>query len=379
MKATIAVIPGDGIGKETVPQGVKALRAVEKCFQHKFELREANMGFDLWKATRNALPRETIEICKSSQGILFGAIGTGQSEYAAENVPRGWGRHQLFREMAYCASVRPARVYTPLINTSPVKPERIQETDMVIIRDLVWVNKKHPKTTRHTSYGWYASDKLYFQEGEVLPILRFSFLLAQARRKTLVLMAQTSVFQTSKLWLSLFIEMGRQFPDVETRVMATDDCAMQVIRNPREFDVIVCDSTVMGGMLNNLAALLMGSIGMAPGMAVALREGSSFGEMVVPNGMYEPIHGSAPKRAGQGIANPIGTVLAAAMLLRYSLDLEQEARFIECAVEHVLAQGYRTYDIIEAGSTKVGTEEMGDRIAAAIEEVSIGATVGDRK
>lgn len=367
MRATIAVIPGDGIGKEIVPQGVKALRAVEKRFRHQFDLRHVDMGFETWKATGEALPAETLETCKNSQGILLGATGAGQWEHAGENIPPGWGRRQLCRDLEYCASVRPARVFPQTIDTSPVKPERIQGTDLVVVREMRWINKKHPKTARRTERGRCASDRLFFYEDEIVPILRFSFLLAQARKKKLCLMAQSSVFQSSKLWLQVFTEMGQHFPDVTIDAMAPDNCAMQLIRNPSVFDVIVSDSTPMGGMMNNLAALLMGSIGMAPGGTIGLRDGSTFTGMVVPNGMYEPIHGSAPVRAGQWIVNPIGTVLAAAMLLRYSLSLEQEAQAMERAVERVLSQGYRTYDIIEPGKTKIGTKEMGDRIAAAIE------------
>lgn len=367
MKATIAVIPGDGIGKEIVPQGLKALRAVEKRFGHKFDLRQVNMGYDSWKATGEALPKETVEACQSSQGILLGATGAGQFEHAGENIPPGWGRRQLSRELEYCASVRPARVFPQVVNVSPVKPERIQGTDLVVVREMAWLNKKHPKTARRTERGRYASDKLFFYEDEIRRLLRFSFLLARARRKKLCLMAQSSVFQSSKLFLQVFTEMAKDFPDVAIDTMAPDNCAMQLMRNPALFDVIVSDSTPMGGMMNNLAALLMGSIGMAPGGTIGLRDGASFTKMVVPNGMYEPIHGSAPLRAGQGIVNPIGTVLAAAMLLRYSLGLEQEAQAMERAVERVLDQGYRTYDIMEPGKSKVGTEEMGDRIAAAIE------------
>ena len=366
MQATIAVIPGDGVGKEIVPQGVKALQAVAKRFHHEFNLRPLSMGFEAWKKTGEAISRETIDVCQSSQGILMGAIGAAQWENVAENVPPGWGRRQLNRELEYCASIRPSYIYPQLVNKTPVKPGIIQGTDVIVLREMRWMNKKHPNTSKSTSRGRYAADRLCFYEDEVLPILKFSFLLAQSRKKKLVLAAQSSVFQTSKLWLRLFTEMSQQFSDVKIDAMAPDNCAMQLMRNPAEFDVIVSDSTFMGGMLNNLVGLLMGSIGMAPGATVALRDGATFARMVLPSGMYEPIHGTAPLRAGQGIANPIGTVLAAAMLLRYSLNLEAEAQAIERAVGEVLTQGYRTYDIMEPGNTKIGTEEMGDRIAAAI-------------
>ncbi|MFH1652282.1 MAG: isocitrate/isopropylmalate family dehydrogenase, partial [Chloroflexota bacterium] len=284
MKATLAIIPGDGIGKEVVPQGVKALQAVAQRFRHDFDLRRLEMGYEHWKVTGDALPAATIETCRHSQGVLMGATGMAQWEHAVKNAPPGWGRRQLSRELDYCASVRPAHIFPPLANVSAVKPERLQGADFVIIREMVWLNKKHPKTARRTERGRYAADRLHFYEDEILPILKFSFLLAAARRKRLVLVAQTSIFQTSKLWLQLFTEMSHQFPEISIDTMAPDNAAMQLVRNPSEFDVIVCDSTPMGGMLNNLAGVLMGSIGMAPGGTVGLKEGKTFNEMVIPNG-----------------------------------------------------------------------------------------------
>ncbi len=367
MKATIAVMPGDGIGPEIVPQGVKALKVIAKRFKHDFNLVPVQMGYNALKATGSALTPETIKICDKSNGILLGATGAAQWEHAGENYPPGWGRRQLCRELKHRISVRPARVYSQTINTSPVKPERIQGMDLVVVRDMVLINKEGTKTVETTARGRHAVDRLDFYEDEIVPTLKFGFLLARSRKKKLCLMAQSSVFATSKLWLQVFTEMSKKYPDVEIDTQAPDNCAMQLMRNPTVFDVIVCDSTPMGGMMNNLAALLIGSIGMAPGTTIGLRDGETYTQMVVPNGLYEPIHGSAPVRAGQGIVNPIGTVLAAAMLLRYSLGLEQEAQAVERGVEKALTQGYRTYDIMEQGRTKVGTDEMGDRIAAAIE------------
>ena len=180
-------------------------------------------------------------------------------------------------------------------------------------------------------------------------------------------MTQSSIFATARLWLKMFEEMASEYPDIEVEIQAPDNCAMQFMRSPARFDVIVCDNTPMGGMLNNLAALLIGSIGMAQGTSLGLKDGQTYQDMVLRNGIYEPIHGAAPLRAGQNIANPIGTILAGAMLLRYSLGLEAEAQAIEHAVEAVLEQGYCTYDIMEAGKKKIGTAEMGDRIAGALE------------
>ncbi len=369
MKATIAVAAGDGVGKEVVPQGTKALRAVERRFRHKFDLRPIDIGFEWWKDTGQVVTREALETCRSSQGVLLGALGAGDWQPSEGKRPPSWGRSQLVTELGYCASIRPAHVFAELEDATPVKPERIHGADLVIVREGRSSSKlKQQKATlRQTKRGWCSSYELKFYEDEITPVLKCSFLLAQGRRKKLTLMAQPSVFQTSRLWQQLFEQMAQKFLDVETDVLAPDNCAMQLIRNAREFDVIVCDSSTMGGILNNLAGLIMGSVGMAPGATVALQDGSTFRQTIVPNGVYEPIHGTAPKRAGQWVVNPIGTVLAAAMLLRYSLHLEDEARAVERAVEETLARGYRTYDIMQPGKTRVGTAEMGDLIASAIE------------
>ena len=364
MKATIAVIDGDGIGPEIVPQGVKALKVIAKRFKHDFNLVPAQLGYTTWKQTGHAAPPETIELCRKSDGVLLGAIGAGQWANTSENFPPGWGRRQFCRELRYTCSVRPAKVSSHTINVSPTKADRIKGTDLVVVRDRSpdWL-----KLTDKTPRGRLARDILEFYEDEIIPTLKFAFLLARSRKKKLCLMTQSSQFATSKLWLQVFQEMAKKHPDVELDVQAPDNCAMLLMRNPAVFDVIVTDSPAMGGMMNNLAALLMGSVGMGPGTTIGLRDGDTYTAMVQRNGLYEPIHGTASIRSGQGIVNPIGTVLAAAMLLRYSLGLEQEAQAIERGVEKALEQGCRTYDIMEPGKIKVGTNEMGEHIAAAIE------------
>ncbi|MSP96473.1 MAG: 3-isopropylmalate dehydrogenase [Betaproteobacteria bacterium] len=367
MKATIAVIPGDGIGPEIVAQAIKALKAIDSRFKHQFDIRSLQMGFNAWKTTGTALTRETIEFCRQSDGILLGATGAADSEYTAKDFPPGWGRRELCRELKYYASVRPVKVFPQTMNASPIKAERIAGTDLVVVRDMTLINKAGLARDSVAAGGRFAQDILEFQESEITPTLKFAFLLARSRSRKLCLMTQSSLFATSRLWLRIFEEMANKYADVAVQVQAPDNCAMQLMRNPAEFDVIVTDNTAMGGMINNLGALLIGSIGMAPGTSMGLKDGESFSAMVQRNGLYEPIHGSAPLRAGQRIVNPIGTVLAAAMLLRYSLALSDEANAIERAIERALDKGIRTYDIMEPGMKKVGTDEMGDRIAEEIE------------
>jgi 3-isopropylmalate dehydrogenase len=369
VKATIAVIDGDGIGPEIVPQAVKTLTAVAKRFEHAFILVPVQMGYNAWKTTGSALPAHTLETCRASDGILLGATGAAHWEYVQKDAPPGWGRRQLCRELGHRISIRPAKVFPQTVNASPTKAERIAGTDLVVVRDMTLVNKAGLARDANDAQGRVARDTLEFRESEIAPSLKFAFLLARSRRGKLCLMTQSSVFATSRLWLHMFEAMAQGYPDVAVEVQAPDNCAMQLMRNPASFDVVITDSAPMGGMLNNLAALLMGSVGMAPGTSVGLRDGDTYNAMVARNGIYEPIHGSAPLRAGQGIVNPIGTVLGAAMLLRYSLGLEREARAIEEAVSQTLEQGYRTYDIMESGMKQVGTEAMGDRIASELERV----------
>ena len=366
MKARIVVMPGDGIGLEVVPQGVKALQAVAERFGHQLELLPVEMGYRAWKATGIALGPQALETCRTSDGILHGATGAADSEYTTKDFPPGWGKRQLCRELGLRLSIRPIRIAPQLADAGPLKQERIRGTDLVIVRDMTLINKAGLATASSDSRGRHARDVLEFSEDEVVPALKFAFLLAGSRRRKLCLMTQSSLYATSRLWLEIFQEMAPRHPDVQAEVQAPDNCAMQLVRDPRAFDVIVTDNTPMGGMLNNVVALMAGSIGMAPGTTVGLHDGEHYAEMVQRNGLYEPIHGSAPLRAGQGIANPIGTVLAAALLLRYSLGLEREAAAIETAVQRTLAAGYRTYDIVQPGLRKIGTDEMGDRIAEAL-------------
>lgn len=366
MRACVAVIAGDGVGAEVVPQGVKVLEAVAARFGHDFVLQPVAMGYGAWKATGSALTDEAIDICRRSDGILHGATGAADHEYTQKDFPPGWGRRQLSRMLGHRVSVRPIALFPQIVDVAPVRAERLFGTDLVIVRDMTLINRTGLSRTGSGEHGRYAEDTLAFSEDVVERVLKFSFLLARSRRGRLCLMTQSSLYATSRLWLQVFEESASRYPDVEAQVQAPDNCAMQLIRNPAVFDVIVTDSTPMGGMMNNLAALLAGSIGMAPGTSIGLRDGDTYEAMVERHGLYEPIHGSAPLRAGQGIVNPIGTVLAAAMLLRYSLALEQEARTVERAVAAVLDAGYRTYDIMQPGRIRIGTAEMGDRIAAAV-------------
>ncbi len=366
MKATLAVIDGDGVGSEVVPQGVKALQAIARRFNHDFNFVPAQLGYSSRIKNGQACPAETIEICRSCDGILLGATGITQQVEASDDRSPDVGRREFARALNHTCNLRPVRVSAHTLNVSPVKGTHIAGTDLIVVRDKSLLNNERMKHTETTPRGRLAQDTLEFHEDEIIRQLKFAFLLAQSRRRKLCLAAQATQFATAKLWSQICQEMAKDYPDVEIDIQAPDTCAMLLIRNPSIFDVIVADNPAIGGIMNNLASLLIGSVGMGPGMTFGLRDGDSIAAMMQKNALYEPIHGTAPQRAGQSVVNPIGTVLAAAMLLRYSLGLEKEALAVERGVEHALEQGYRTYDIMGPGKTKVRTHEMGDHIAAAI-------------
>ncbi len=369
MQARIVVMPGDGIGLEIVPQGVKVLDAVAKRFGHQFDYLPVKIGYRAWRDRGIAITDEEIEICRTSDGMLHGAAGAADSEYTTKDYPPGYGKRQLGRELGLRLSMRPITIPAALADAGPVKPELTRGTDLIVLRDMTLINKQGLATTGSDARGRTAQDILEFSEEDVALALRFAFTLARTRRKQLCLMTQSSLFATSRLWLAVFQELAADYPDVAVEVHAPDNCAMQLMRKPTSYDVIITDNTAMGGMMNNLAALLVGSVGMAPGTMIGLRPGGDDpASMVNRNGLYEPIHGSAPTRAGQDIANPIGTILAAAMLLRFSLGLHAEADAISQAVEQTLNAGWRTYDIMKPGMRKIGTTEMGDRVAQALLE-----------
>ena len=365
MDFTVAVLPGDGVGPEVTAEAVKVLRSVASRFGHDAELSFGRIGGNAIDDFGTPLPDETVAVCRDADAILFGAVGGPKWDGPHAKVRPEDGILAIRKSMGLFANLRPVTVYPALMNSSPVKPALLKGVDMLIVRELTGgLYFARPKRRWQTSRGRRGVDTLRYTEREIERILRVGFELARGRRKRLTSVDKANVLESSRLWREVAVELSAEYPDVELEHILVDNAAMQLIRNPAHFDVIVAENT-FGDILSDEASVLAGSMGMLQSASLAGLPGAGRrGRRAVS--LYEPIHGSAPDIAGQGIANPIGTILSLAMLLRHSLGLEEEAAAVERAVEGALAEGYRTPDIAADGGTEVGTERMGDVIAGII-------------
>ena len=354
----IASLPGDGIGVEIIPEAIKALKAIGERFGHEFSFTEALVGGAAYDAVGHPLPAETLELCRNSDAVLLGAIGGPKwDELPVHLRPEVGALLPLRKELGLYANLRPCILFPGLIKASTLKEEVISGVDLLVIRELtggLYFGEK--KREPLPGGGEKATDILSYSTFEIERIVRFAYRAARRRRNILCSVDKANVLESSRLWRETVTELAREYPDVETTHMYVDNCSMQLIRNPRQFDVIVTEN-MFGDILIDEASMLTGSIGMLPS--------ASIGGTVA---LFEPAHGSAPDIAGLNKANPLATILSAAMMLRYSFDLEQEARVIEQAIHQILDQGYRTPDLMEEGMTMLGTSAMGDLVAAAIED-----------
>ena len=363
MKASIAVLPGDGIGPDVVAESIKVLHAVSDRFGHEFSLETAEIGGGSIDKYGDPLPQKTVKICNDSDAIMFGAVGGPKWDDPSNDVRPEDGILAIRKSLGLFANLRPVKVYPSLINSSPLKPEYLEGVDMLVLRELtggLYFGK--PKKRWNTSRGRRGVDTLKYTEKEIERILRVGFQLAMGRRKKLASVDKQNVLESSRLWREIAVEVSHQYPEVELEHILVDNAAMQLIRNPANFDVIVSENT-FGDILTDEASVLSGSMGMLPSASLSSLPGNSSTKRV---SLYEPIHGSAPDIAGQGIANPIGSILSTAMMLRLSFGLPDEADSIEDAVDSVLSEGYRTADISADGGDIVGTTQMGDVIAGQI-------------
>jgi len=352
----IAVLPGDGIGAEIVPEAIKALQAIGGKFGHQFQFTEALIGGAAYDAVGHPLPDSTLELCRSSDAVLLGAIGGPKWDSLPVHLrPEVGALLPLRKELGLYANLRPCMLFPSLIHASTLKDEVISGVDLIVIRELTgglyFGEKSREKTP---DGGEKATDILSYSTFEIKRIARFAYEVARKRRRKLCSVDKANVLESSRLWRETVTAMAKDYPDVETSHMYVDNCSMQLIRNPKQFDVIVTEN-MFGDILTDEASMLTGSIGMLPS--------ASIGGQV---GLYEPSHGSAPDIAGQQKANPLATILSAAMMLRYSFNLEAEARAIESAVQQIMAEGYRTPDLMEAGQTLVNTAQMGDLVQQKI-------------
>jgi len=360
MEFDIAVLPGDGVGPEVVAEAVKVLEAVGEKFGHSFRLHEGLIGGAAIDSEGTALSTDTLMMCKGCDAVLLGAVGGPKWDDPQARVHPEDGLLALRKGLKVFANLRPVRMLPMLVDSTNLKPEVVRGVDLVVVRELtggLYFGK--PKRQWRTATGRHAVDTLAYSEGEIERILRVGFELASRRRKKLTSVDKANVLQSSRLWRQIAVELSVDYPDVELQHMLVDACAMRLIQRPTEFDVLVTEN-MFGDILTDEASMLAGSMGMLPSASLAgIPKGKVFG-------LYEPIHGSAPSRAGQNQVNPIATILSVALMLRYSLALETEAQAVERAVTTVLEQGYRTYDIMAEGKTRVGTKEMGDLIAQEV-------------
>jgi 3-isopropylmalate dehydrogenase len=359
----IAVLPGDGVGPEVVAEALKVLEAVGRRFNHSFEFREGLVGGAAIDAYGVALTDETLEMCRSCDAVLLGAVGGPKWDDPLAKVRPEDGLLALRKGLGLFANLRPVRVFPMLVDATALKPEVVRGVDLIFVRELTGgLYFGQPKKQWRTAEGRQAVDTMAYSEKEIERIVRVGFEIALTRRKRLTSVDKANVLESSRLWRQVVTEVSRDYPVVELEHMLVDACAMRLIQRPTQFDVLVTENT-FGDILTDEASMLAGSMGMLPSASLA---GVPKGGVSKAFGLYEPIHGSAPSRAGQDMANPIATILSAAMMLRYSLGLVAEAEAVEKAVLAVLEDGYRTYDIMSEGKTKVGTREMGSLIVERI-------------
>jgi 3-isopropylmalate dehydrogenase len=352
MKARIAVLGGDGIGPEVTAEAVRVLQAVAQAFGHEFSFTEALIGGAAIDASGSPLPPHTIDACRDSAAVLLGAVGGPKWSDPSARVRPEQGLLELRRTLGVFANLRPVKPLPAMLDASPLKPEVVAGTDIMVVRELtggIYFGRK-------TRTAHEAEDVCTYTVAEVERVTRVAGRLALGRRRRIASVDKANVLETSRLWRAVAERVLREeFPAVEFEHMLVDAAAMHLIRRPASFDVVLTEN-MFGDILTDEASMIAGSLGLLPS--------ASLGAGTI--GVYEPIHGSAPDIAGRGIANPYGTILSAAMLLRYSLGLEAEARAVELAVEAAVSAGVRTADVAQSGRPSVGSREAG---AAVVDRV----------
>ncbi|NUN69268.1 MAG: 3-isopropylmalate dehydrogenase [Bacteroidetes bacterium] len=355
MNKKITVIPGDGIGKEVVEGALQVLNVVAKKFSHQFEYEFALAGGAALDAAGIPLPEATLTSARSSDAVLLGAVGGPKWDANPQHLKPERALLGLRKELGLYANIRPAKIYSALVDASSLKKEVVEGVDIIVVRELtggLYFGK--PSGFEQRNGEEVGFNTMLYSESEVRRIARSAFEIARKRSKKVCSVDKANVLETSQLWRKVVIESAKEFPDVELSHMYVDNCSMQLIRNPKQFDVIVTEN-LFGDILSDEAAMLTGSIGMLAS--------ASLGGSVA---MYEPVHGSAPDIAGQNKANPIATIASVAMMLKYSFGLSAESDAIENAIEKVLSAGFRTGDIHTEGMTLLGTKEMTAKIIESI-------------
>ena len=350
MKAKIVTLPGDGIGPDVVAEGVRVLQVIAEKFNHQFEFERHLIGGCAIDATGNPLSDETLAACRASDAVLLGAVGG--PKWDVGDVRPEQGLLKLRKGLQLFANLRPVKPHPALVHASPLRPEKLAGVDVMVVRELtggLYFGKPQGRTNENGHAR--AVDTMEYSDTEISRIVDLACRLAVARQKRVTSVDKANVLSSSKLWREVATQVAQKYPPIKLDHVLVDTCAMRLVSAPSSFDVIVTEN-MFGDILTDEAAVLVGSMGLLP--SASLGTGTL--------GVYEPIHGSAPDIAGKGIANPIGTILSAAMLLRHSLNLPHEAEQIEKAVDGVLSDGGRTADIAQKGERVLSTREMADEI-----------------
>ncbi len=348
----ICVLPGDGIGPEITAEAVRVLKALDL----KFEMEEALLGGCAIDAANDPFPPATQKLAKEADAVLLGAVGGPQWDNNPRELRPESGLLRIRKDLGLFANLRPAILYPELANASTLKPEVVAGLDILIVRELTGdIYFGQPRGIEFKNGERFGFNTMHYTESEIRRILRVAFAAARKRNKRVCSVDKMNVLECTQLWRDVAKEVGKEYPDVELSHMLVDNAAMQLVKNPKQFDVMVTGN-MFGDILSDEASMLTGSIGMLPSASLDANN----------KGLYEPSHGSAPDIAGKGVANPLATILSVAMMLRYTFANEAAALRVEAAVKKVLAQGFRTGDIYEAGTRRVGTQEMGDAVLAAL-------------
>ncbi len=356
MEKQITIIKGDGIGPEIVNEAIKVLDRIAIQYHHTFHYREVLAGGCAIDAYGTSLTQETLDACIHSDSVLLGAVGGPKWDHVDPSIRPEKALLGIRKGMGLYANLRPASILPQLSHTSPLRKDIVdQGIDFMVVRELISGVYFGDKQTTEENGELVAVDQMIYREHEIRRIAHSAFQTARKRHGKVVSVDKANVLDTSRLWRKIVHEVAKEYPDVTLHDMLVDNCAMQIVKQPAQFDVIVTEN-MFGDILSDEASMITGSIGLIP--SASLGEGSI--------GMYEPIHGSAPDIAGQNIADPIGTILAAGMMLKYSFDLSKESDAITAAVNETLNQGYRTADIMEDGAKQLTCSQMGDKIASCI-------------
>jgi 3-isopropylmalate dehydrogenase len=372
---SVAVLPGDGIGPEVIAEGVRVIHAVGQRWGHCFELREGLIGGAALDTVGTPLPEETVKLCRAADAVLLGAVGGPRWDDPNARRRPEQGLLGLRKELGVYANLRPVSVHPSLIAASPLRPERLEGVDFVFVRELTGGIYFGEKRRERVAGGERAFDECSYTTAEIERVTRIAGELARTRRRKLTSVDKANVLETSRLWRSTVTRVVREeFPDLELNHVLVDACAMQLLRNAQAFDVIVTEN-MFGDILTDEASMLAGSLGVLPSASLGDEEveesqgdgdGGQKSVGRLRRGLYEPIHGSAPDIAGRGIANPVGTILSVALMLRHTFGLESEARAVESAVFTAIEDGCVTVDIAPSGARSYSTEQVGRAVADAL-------------